>query len=136
MPPKRTSTAAADSIPTAVEVAERKADVIDLNTTRTIGVREHSTVIDAPVIVKDNAGHTGTGKIMEIRQTVKNENLAQPFLTEAEAKQLGVQRWHPYKYKIVDMNKVKHEPESLMCCIVNERRFFISKQIYNNIDHN
>lgn len=106
---------------------------VGLEITRKIGERERTQIIDAPVIVKENAGHTGTGKIMEIRPTPVTQKVLQPFLNKEEAEQLGLQKWHLYAYKITDNEGVTHKKQTVWTCVVNERRFFIPQEIYADL---
>ena len=85
-----------------------------------VGIREHSKNVVAPVHVDTKGDGT---KIMEIRQLVKKEKLAQPILTSSEAKKIGRQKWIPFR------------KTGLMTCVVQGRRFMVDMEVYNKIDH-
>jgi len=85
-----------------------------------LGVKEHSKKVVAPVHIDTKGDGT---KIMEIRQTVKKEKLAQPVLTAAEAKKIGRQKWHPFRQT------------EMMTCVVEGRRFMVDMDVYNRIEH-
>lgn len=110
---------------------QKTADlVVDPKIVDGLGVKEHTKIEDAPVVVSEGAGASGTGKIVEIRQTVKRMNLPQPFITLEEAKELGKQSWKVYATKAVDKDGKLHKAKSLYTAIVHGRRFLITKDIH------
>jgi hypothetical protein len=108
---------------------------LDPRVVDSVGVRPHSRVEDAPVVINENAGPSGTGKIMEIRQTVKTENLAQPFLNKEEAEALGVCKWKLFSRTVKGLDNKKIAPNRLFTTIVNGRRFLITRGVHESIAH-
>ena len=124
--------------------AKDKADATRtaLNETiKDIGVREHTVMVDTPVVVATMSGPTGNTNIMEIRNVEKKMQLPQPFLDdEAEVLKLGVQKWHLYSGSTAKFNQLKMRPEKVpantyMTTVIDGRRFLITKDMYERIEH-